>query len=202
MQREFLYGIKFAFASDINCNLYKSALQYLKEHADLLKTNSIKELYENCYREVESEDLSLIFLANDIDFLKYTNEIPKFSFQNLDLMSFEIPAHITSIGEGAFMDTTLRTIIIPGNVVEIGHNAFLNCSYLKEVVMEEGVKTINDFAFYAIKPGAEIYFPRSIEHIDNYAIPVETLEKINIFVYAGTYAEDFFNDEGIIYNIR
>ena len=62
--------------------------------------------------------------------------------------------------------------------------------------------TIMDLNTLLIKPGAEIYFPRSIEHIDNYAIPVETLEKINIFVYAGTYAEDFFNDEGIIYNIR
>ena len=46
--------------------------------------------------------------------------------------------------------TSLYKIIIPGNVEEIGNNLFSH-SGLKEIIIEEGVKSIGSSTFYNCK---------------------------------------------------
>ena len=59
-----------------------------------------------------------------------------------------IPEGIRHIAAGAFnKNTDLESVVIPGDVQDIGEEAFCDCSNLKELVMGEGVRNIEDRAF-------------------------------------------------------
>lgn len=72
------------------------------------------------------------------------------SVQNEDLEegTVQIPASVTTIGDGAFEDCCeLSKLVIHGGVTTIGTYAFRNCLGLTELVILGGVVTIGDHAF-------------------------------------------------------
>lgn len=94
------------------------------------------------------------------------------AFGNLSkLKSIELPDTVTVIGDSAFMGCThagFRTLVCPSSLVSIERNAFNNTA-LKEVVLNEGLKTIKENAFYKSNKIATIVVPTSLESVGNAA---------------------------------
>lgn len=75
--------------------------------------------------------------------------IGKYNFVNLSsLKEVSLPNTITSIGEGAFYGcSSLTSFNIPSKVTEISRGAFAECYLLENITLNEGLKTIGDYAF-------------------------------------------------------
>lgn len=106
-------------------------------------------------------------------------EIAPYMFSWGDFVEFEIPAHITKIGDGAFEHCDLLTsITIPKTVESIGINAFYNTASLHTVTIEDSdtplqlgisyggeLRTIQRGAFY-FSPLKNIHLGRDIDYRD------------------------------------
>ena len=84
-------------------------------------------------------------------------------------------------------------MIVPDFVKTIGTNAFGNLENLKEVVLPEGLESINCWAFEGCKSLEKINFPDSLDYIGNNAFTgCENLKEIKLpplitTVYEGTF---------------
>ncbi len=67
------------------------------------------------------------------------------------LKSIDIPTAITSIRDGAFSGSGITTIDLSQNtqIVKINNSVFNNCKYLEEVILPEGIESIEEKAFYS-----------------------------------------------------
>ncbi|MBD5445463.1 MAG: leucine-rich repeat protein, partial [Lachnospiraceae bacterium] len=59
----------------------------------------------------------------------------------------EIPDGVVEIGERAFKEKNIKTVEFSSTVVKVANYAFQNCSKLKSVTLNEGLKTIGSNAF-------------------------------------------------------
>jgi hypothetical protein len=84
------------------------------------------------------------------------NEMPKYSFIGIEtgigktsLLSIELPASLTSIGEFAFNGCTGLTgaLDLPSSLISIGSDAFGSCSGLTSLTLPAGLTSIADHAF-------------------------------------------------------
>ncbi|MDR2882195.1 MAG: leucine-rich repeat domain-containing protein [Alistipes sp.] len=87
--------------------------------------------------------------------------------------SVVISEGITAIGDYAFPspfsdNPVLRSVVIPASVETIGLCAFANCSYLEQVILPAGLKSIGGEAFYAAGLRS-IVIPDKVETIGDYA---------------------------------
>ena len=88
--------------------------------------------------------------------------------------SLTIPNTVTAIGDHAFdyaEDNTawnLTRVVIPGSVTNIGYKAFSECEQLSSVTFNEGLRVIDDGAFYGCLglAGQTIVLPTTLEKID------------------------------------
>ena len=77
---------------------------------------------------------------------------------------------VTAIDDGIFQySPNLRYLCIPGSVTTIGIRAFASCSFLDELVLNEGVVTIGAEAFYGCSALTELTIPDSVQIIDSSA---------------------------------
>jgi hypothetical protein len=82
------------------------------------------------------------------------------------LTTVNIPASVTSIGDGAFVNCTgLTSIIIPNSVTSIGEEAFWNCRNLTSITIGTGVTTIGRYAFVDCTGLTSITIPASVTSI-------------------------------------
>lgn len=87
-----------------------------------------------------------------------------------DEINLVIPSNIDGkavcqIKENSFINNNyLESIVIPGSVKVIGGYAFSSCKKLKYINLEEGVETIEDWAFIS-SPIETINLPKSIRNI-------------------------------------
>jgi hypothetical protein len=102
--------------------------------------------------------------------------------------SVVISEGITAIGNNAFPSPfsdppNLRSVVIPASVETIGLCAFANCSYLKQITLPAGLKSIGDEAFYAAGLQS-IVIPDKVETIGAYAFQ-HCLSSTDIILGAG-----------------
>lgn len=76
-----------------------------------------------------------------------------------------IPTSVTAIGYEAFFGSNIESIQIPGSVKTIGNNSFNCCRYLKEVILPEGLETLEGWAFGNCERLETIEFPASLTEI-------------------------------------
>lgn len=83
----------------------------------------------------------------------------------------------------------IEQLVIPDGVKKINDFAFSNCKGIKSIIVSDSVQSIGDYAFYNCKQ-EYIYIPTTLEHIGSYAFVGSTHAGriINIY-YQGTEAE-------------
>lgn len=95
-------------------------------------------------------------------------ELPDEQFAGSEIKSFELPGGLKKIGRYCFWNTTAKEIVIPGSLETISFGAF-DGSALEKVVLEEGVRSIERYAFFGCENLKEIYLPSTLTSIDPYA---------------------------------
>lgn len=108
---------------------------------------------------------------------------------------------IESIGDRAFYSCMISKIYIPSSVRTIGASAFCWCSRLRDVKLSEGIEIIGDQAFEACS-FSEIRLPCSLKEIGEFAFGYGTNPKINFFVAAESYAEQYVKRRNYTYQMR
>ncbi len=78
------------------------------------------------------------------------------------------PDSITEIGESAFMGTGLTKLTAPKGLKVIQSNGFANTA-IKEVILNEGLETLAQQAFYGSKSISSIVIPTTLKSIGNSA---------------------------------
>lgn len=83
--------------------------------------------------------------------------------------SFEVPSHVTKVGDFAFDHAPLTSVVIPANVKVIGQEAFNQCDELVDISFSEGLTAIEDSAFWDCDKLKTILLPSTVTDIEEYA---------------------------------
>ena len=101
---------------------------------------------------------------DDVLFNKDKSKI--ISFRNQAVISYIIPASVTSIGERAFYYcSSLSSVVIPNSITSIGAWAFEGCYSLKSLEISDSVTRIGDCAFYGCRSLSSLVIPDSVTSI-------------------------------------
>lgn len=126
-----------------------------------------------------------------------TVSVTGFAFSEAEnVSSVKLPDSVESIGIGAFLYCTkLRSVKLPANIKIIEAFTFESCGLLKKITIPDGVKTIDWWAFSNCINLEQIIIPESVDYIDPSAF--DGCEKVTIYGYAGSYAEEYANENEI-----
>lgn len=81
------------------------------------------------------------------------------------LTSVKLPSNLQGMWQYAFTRTSIKEIDIPGTVVSIVPFTFNQSKCLKKVVINEGTKNIEAWAFKDCTALTDVYLPKSIKEI-------------------------------------
>ena len=102
----------------------------------------------------------------------------------------EVTYTVTSIGDYAFSGRTstpyTRKYVIPGTVKSIGYRAFYDNYYMEELVLNEGLETIGEWAFGYAFALDEIFIPSTVVSIADLAFCTNQDHAIDIVCYSVT----------------
>ena len=153
---------------------------------------TIKKICDNAFYQCRS-------LSGTIEIPVSCTEIGRQAFRQTGItgLSYETPLHISDFafsgcsnledlyikGEGTICDYQsfgscgLKKITI-GKGVTLGESAVVLCDNLKEVVLEDGVKSLEEGSIYNLIE--KLYIEGSVENISNYVIRTEYLQEVHI----------------------
>ncbi len=106
---------------------------------------------------------------------------------------FNIPKETKKIDKFAFSWCQIDSIIIPSNDIELSYR--FNCSKVKRIVLEDGIKSIPDSAFFFCELLEEIMIPASVTSIGKDAFMRS--EKIKIISTEDSYAIHYAKENNI-----
>lgn len=127
-------------------------------------------------------------------------ELPANAFSScVSLTTVKLPDTLTTIGGSAFAATSISSIVIPEGVTTIEGWAFQNCTNLTSIILPSTLETIGDRAFIETKSLKEIVIPENVRSIEecifadiNRTSPIETV------TFLGDAPElDFFAFDGL-----
>ncbi len=99
-------------------------------------------------------------------------EIASFGFYNVTSFDYiELPENLEKINSSAFRDcSNLTEIIFSGNsLTSIGDSAFDGCSSLEQLLLPEGLETIDSLGFSKCSSLELLYLPSTLEYVGNFA---------------------------------
>lgn len=110
---------------------------------------------ENLPAEVKTLDLSDVTIKGlsmpDRSYFGRTlfsdNEIPEYTFFNLEVETLVLPASLKKVGAGAFASSHIASLVVPEGVESLGDYAFYGCNNLKDVSLPASIKTVGKGAF-------------------------------------------------------
>lgn len=73
-----------------------------------------------------------------------------------------IPEGITYIGDCAFEFAHIKTVVFPNSVTRIGESAFSQCNMLESLILNDGLETLENAAFYDCENLKKISLPRTL----------------------------------------
>lgn len=142
----------------------EGAFSHMEKLKTVVLTNSVIEIEKYAFGNSSIEEIIIPDSVNKIgeqafssckklSYIKLPSgleEISDSAFSHCySLSEITFPNSLKKIGENAFHFTYLRNITIPSTVEVIGKNAFSYNPYLKYAFMNEGLKKIDEMAFYA-----------------------------------------------------
>ncbi len=114
--------------------------------------------------------------------------------------AYTIPETTTQIEELAFSDSVIEDVTIPGTVREIPYKAFSSCMRLKKVAINEGVKTIGDYAFEncgTSSVGGNNFYVNISSSVTSIAKSAfNAARKPKVYAQVGSYAESWATENG------
>lgn len=90
-------------------------------------------------------------------------EIGSQAFAFVGIEKIKLPDTIEKIGDGAFWQSFFTSFEIPPKVTEIAANTFNGCRFLENINLNDGIKSIGDFAFQDCNALTKIVIPKSVE---------------------------------------
>lgn len=122
-----------------------------------LEIKNISKVYEGAYRCCDK--LESVTISGN-------GAIPDRLFSECGkLKNVTIDEGVTVVGTAAFEETAVEKIILPSTVIVVRTEAFRDCRQLREVVLNDGLKTIAESAFKRTESLSEISIPNSVKHI-------------------------------------
>ena len=154
------------------------------------------------YGLTDNDRVNLV-IPSEIDGLPVTEIAPCAFYKEKSIGTIEFPDSIVKIGDKAFAYCeSLYSVTIPKNCTTIGNQAFAHCLYLdtvkisasvtsmayafsyngnlRNVVFEEGLKTIDSGCFYECRSLSKITLPESLEIIGESAFSFTCFSEITI----------------------
>lgn len=168
----------------------KDLINYLKKSPENLNFNIFGDMLDE-FKNI-SEDKLISLIKRDMVSFEFPDGITSIgdnAFNGCDkLKSINIPDSITSIGNYAFSGCIgLTNIVIPDSVTDIGQFAFYGCLNLEEVVLGNNVTDIKERTFLSDERLRSIVIPKSVTTIGDFAFP-STLHPLDVY-YTGTEEE-------------
>ncbi len=112
-----------------------------------------------------------------------------------------IPDSVEEIEEGAFNGCGFINVVVPGSVKEINEKTFREANS-KRITLEEGVQIIRAGAFAKPNSLSRVYIPKSVTYIEETEAHDTFDVYTNMYVYEGSYAQKFAEENGYSYVIR
>ena len=153
----------------------------------------VTEIAANAF--AEKENLKTITLPQSLKCIR------EYAFMGCtQLGSITLP-DCTYIGDGAFERCEMLTeIVIPEGIDSIQYATFFNCHALERVTLPQSVTDIAADAFYNCTALTDINLHSGIEYIDEYAF--DSCENIKPTVMENTYAYDWCVENGLQYVVN
>lgn len=112
-----------------------------------------------------------------------------------------VPEGIRNIGQMAFSGRSdLRSLALPEGVERIESDAFANCENLTEIALPDALETISASAFCNCESLERFSIPSSVRSIGDGAF--EGCPRLTLSVEAGSYAQQWAEENGVAYALR
>ncbi len=164
-----------------------------------------------------------------IDLPDTLTEICHGAFADTGLREIILPRNLKYIGGLAFSGTDIESVYIPSSVIGIGGGAFCGCASLTRIDTDpynryffavnnclisnnrtllactngtsipEGIKRVDELAFYRYSSNLPVVFPNSVKRIKRHKLKMPTMLEFPITIVApnGSYALRFAKKNGI-----
>ena len=156
---------------------------FIETFITLIDNNDYTRLYQeaifNGLTMPEIGQVTEALMDADEHPLDHMNRVPIAYFNSGSYTYVHIPSHIESIGERAFADSLIRTLDVPGSVDTIDYAAFAECTSLKKVKLNEGVRILDNSVFYRSKV-EQVYLPQSLRRISRSCFELTNLKSVQI----------------------
>ncbi|MCM1163835.1 MAG: leucine-rich repeat domain-containing protein [Muribaculaceae bacterium] len=105
---------------------------------------------------------------NPPKFPESIEKIEQFAFYHSYIGGVLDLTNVKEVGEQAFAYCETSEVIIPGTIEWIEYKTFDNCPILEKVRFLDGVKGINNCAFYYCRALKTVIFPNTLEYINSW----------------------------------
>lgn len=100
-----------------------------------------------------------------------------FAYAGLEKITFEEGVEV--IADAMFFGTPIKEVVLPQSIKTIGQSAFADCANLESIVLNEGLITIDTYAFGGTSKLKEIVIPKTVVNMKDHAFySCETLETV------------------------
>lgn len=135
----------------------------IPKSVEIIEEGAFENLWvQNIY---VSEDNSYFSSVNGVLYNKDKTELIKYPINKKKVNKNIFSEEIQKIGRYAFENTLIKDIVIPQGVKVIDDYAFAFCKNLEKVSLPKGLVTLGDFAFVNCQELKEINIPQSVENI-------------------------------------
>ena len=126
------------------------ALQYIQDHADLIREGDFDSLYKDVGpKKFLIPEITKTLLDAEVDPLDYLHSIPdRYAFHLTGIKDLVIPPSIKAIGDCAFAEcSSLTTAFLPNTILAIKNEAFSFSSKLNSINLPDSCLFIGQSAF-------------------------------------------------------
>lgn len=154
-----------------------------------------KVVIEEGITKIGERNFEYFLNMKEIVFADSVVELGKWSFRKSGIADLNFN-NITTLGQGVFQETyELSSVRISGNIKTIPRDCFMAAPKLSSVYIEEGVTSLEIYSILVNSDNCDIYLPASVTNIH-----IDAINSATVHVKAGSYAEEFFNENSVTIN--